>query len=73
MATLQMNFLSMKLGMQTNVSVFIPAKKSGRTLWLLADETGDDSQWLRESAITRVAEKYGFAVVFPCPFEKLYS
>ena len=24
MATLQMNFLSMKLGMQTNVSVFLP-------------------------------------------------
>lgn len=91
MATLQMNFLSMKLGMQTNVTVFLPSfspseelaektsaqvypkDKKFPVLWLLPDETGDDSQWLRESAITRTAQKYGFAVVMPCPFEKLYS
>ena len=91
MAILQMNFLSMKLGMQTNVSVFLPSfapspEAAGKTdaelypagrkypaLWLLADETGDDSQWLRLSAIADLAQKYGFAVVMPCPYEKLYS
>ena len=91
MATLQMNFLSMKLGMQTNVTVFLPSftpskAAAGKTtaelyprdkkypaLWLLADETGDDSQWLRLSSIADLAQKHGFAVVMPCPFEKLYS
>ena len=91
MATLQMNFLSMKLGIQTNVSVFLPSyvpseENAGKTdaevypqgkkypvLYLLADETGDDSQWLRETAIARIAQEYGFAVVMPCPFEKMYS
>ena len=91
MATLQMNFLSMKLGMQTNVSVFLPsfvpsADAAGKTdaeiypqgkkfpaVWLLADETGDDSQWLRLSNAADLAQKYGFAVVMPCPYEKLYS
>jgi len=91
MATLQMNFLSMKLGMQTNVSVFLPsyipspesAAKSFSalypagerfpTLWLLGTETGDDGEWLRESAVLRLAQKHGLAVVFPCGYEKLYS
>ena len=91
MATLQMNFLSMKLGMQTNVSVFLPSftpspEAAGKTdaelypqgkkypaLWLLADETGDDSQWLRLSAIADLAQKHGFAAVMTCPYEKLYS
>ena len=91
MATAQMNFLSMKLGMQTNVSVFLPSyipspQKAGTpfeelypvgerfpTLWLLGTETGDDGEWLRESAVLRLARKYGCAVVFPCGFEKLYS
>lgn len=91
MATLQMNFLSMKLGMQTNVSVFLPsfvpsADAAGKTdaelypqgkkfpaVWLLADETGDDSQWLRLSNAADLAQKYGYAVVMPCPYEKLYS
>ena len=91
MATLQMNVLSMKLGMQTNVSVFLPSftpcpEAAGKTdaelypmgkkypaLWLLADETGDDSQWLRLSDAADLAQRYGFAVVMPCPYEKLYS
>ena len=91
MATAQMNFLSMKLGMQTNVSVFLPsyvpspdtaglpfselypAGERFPTLWLLGTETGDDGEWLRESAVLRLARKYGLAVVFPCGFEKLYS
>lgn len=91
MATLQMNFLSMSLGMQTNVSVFLPsftpspeaAGKSHaalyprgetfRTLWLLGTEAGDDGEWLRESAVLRLAEQYRLAVVFPCGYEKLYS
>ena len=91
MATLQMNFLSMRLGIQTNVSVFLPsfvpapdaADKSFaalyprdrrfRTLWLLGTEYGDDGEWLRESAILRIARSRDLAVVFPCPFEKLYS
>jgi len=91
MATLQMNFLSMKLGMQTNVSVFLPGDVPAPdradapyaelypvgerfpALWLLGTETGDDGEWLRESAVLRLARKYGCAVVFPCGFEKLYS
>lgn len=91
MATLQMNFLSMKLGMQTNVSVFLPsyvpspataetpfpelypAGERFPVLWLLGTQTGDDGEWLRESAVLRLAQRYGLAVVFPCGFEKLYS
>ena len=91
MATLQMNFLSMKLGMQTNVTIFLPGDELRpdvaassyaeryprgerfRTLWLLGTEVGDDGEWLRESGVLRLAERYRLAVVFPCGFEKLYS
>ncbi len=91
MATLQMNFLSIRLGMQTNVSVFIPSAVPGRenpgrdyaalypegkkyrTLWLLPTEYGDDSEVMNYSAVLRFAQKYQFAVVFPCAYEKLYS
>ena len=91
MATLQMNFLSMRLALQENVTVFIPSIAPGqdtagksyselypkgkkfKTLWLLGDEYGDDSTILNYSGILRIAEKYGFAVVFPCTYEKLYS
>ena len=91
MATLQTNFLSMKLGMQTNVTVFFPSTKPGpdiagksnaqlyprnvkyKTLWLLGTEYGDDSELLKYSNIITLAEKYNFAVVFPCTYERLYS
>ena len=91
MATLQMNFLSTKLGMQTNVSLYLPAYVPSadtagasyaeiypvgerfRTLWLLGTERGDDREWLRETGVLRLAEKYRMAVVFPCVYEKLYS
>ena len=91
MATMQMNFLSMRLGIQTNVSVCLPslvpspetagksyaelypAGETFRTLWLLGTEYGDDGEWLRESAVLRLAQKHRLAVVFPCTYEKLYS
>ena len=91
MATIQMNFLATRLGLQENVTVFIPSIAPGqdtagksyselypmgkkfKTLWLLGDEYGDDSTILNYSGILRIAEKYGFAVVFPCTYEKLYS
>ena len=91
MATIQMNFLSMRLGMQTNLSVFLPSLKPGPdtagksygelyprderfpTLWLLPTEYGDDGEYLRRSAVLRLAEKARLAVVMPCGYEKLYS
>lgn len=91
MATLQTNFLSMRLGMQTNVTVFLPSTMPGpdiagktnaelyprnekfKTLWLLGTEYGDDSELLKYSNIISLAEKYRFAVVFPCVYERLYS
>lgn len=91
MATLQTNFLSMRLGMQTNVTVFVPSTVPGpdikgktndelyprdekfKTLWLLGTEYGDDSEMLKYSNIVQLAEKYRFAVVFPCTYERLYS
>ena len=91
MASLQMNFLSMKLGMQTNVTVLLPScvpspdtaglsyeqlyplGERFPTLWLLGTAYGDDGEWLRESAVLRLAQKHRIAGVLPCGFEKLYS
>ena len=89
MAVIKMNFLSEALGMQTNVTVCLPSysfkdKMEGRedvyvpgmkyqVLWLLHGGTGDDSDYLNFSNITRYADDHKLAVVMPADYNAFYT
>jgi putative tributyrin esterase len=76
MATFQMNYLSMKLGMQTNFTAILPDGPKGekhKVLWLLHSDTGDDSELLKYTRILRYAERMNMAVVMPCGYNTMYS
>ena len=89
MAVIKMNFLSQTLGMQTNITVCLPSFSfadimSGRkdvyvpgmkyqVLWLLHGGTGDDSDYLHFSNITRYADDNKIAVVMPADYNASYT
>jgi len=89
MAVIKMNFLSQALGMQTNVTICLPSysfadRMSGReevyvpgmkyqVLWLLHGGSGDDSDYLHFSNITRYADNNKIAVVMPADYNAAYT
>ena len=89
MAVIKMNFLSQCLGMQANVTVCLPSFSfadimSGRkdvyvpgmkyqVLWLLHGGSGDDSDYLNFSNITRYADEHKLAVVMPANYNMAYT
>jgi len=89
MAVIKMNFLSQALGMQTNVTICLPSysfadRMSGReevyvpgmkyqVLWLLHGGSGDDSDYLNFSNITRYADDHKLAVVMPADYNMGYT
>lgn len=89
MAVIKMNFLSKSLGMQTNVTICIPSMsfkdiqedKSDvyvqgmkyQVLWLLHGGSGDDSDYLNFSNITRYADDNKLAVVMPADYNMSYT
>ena len=89
MAVIKMNFLSQALGMQTNVTICLPSysfadRLSGReevyvpgmkyqVLWLLHGGSGDDSDYVNFSNITRYADDNKLAVVMPADYNASYD
>ena len=89
MAVIKMNFLSQALGMQTNVTICLPSFSfadimAGRkdvyvpgmkyqVLWLLHGGSGDDSDYLHFSNITRYADDHKTAVVMPADYNMFYT
>lgn len=89
MAVIKMNFLSQKLGMQTNVTICLPSFSfadimAGRddvyvpgmkyqVLYLLHGGSGDDSDYLHFSNITRYADENKIAVVMPADYNMSYT
>ena len=88
MAVIKMNFLSQCLGMQTDVTICLPSysfkdRMDGRedvyvpgmkyqVLWLLHGGSGDDSDYLHFSNITRYADDNKLAVVMPCGYNSCF-
>jgi S-formylglutathione hydrolase FrmB len=89
MAVIKMNFLSRSLGVQTNVTICLPSFSfadimNGRdevyvpgmkyqVLWLLHGGSGDDSDYLNFSNITRYADNNKIAVVMPSDYNMSYE
>ena len=89
MAVIKMNFLSQCLGMQTNVTICLPSfsfkdimeKRDDvyvqgmkyQVLWLLHGGSGDDSDYVNFSNITRYADDHKLAVVMPCDYNMYYA
>lgn len=89
MAVIKMNFLSQCLGMQTNVTICLPSFSfadlmAGRkdvyvpgmkyqVLWLLHGGSGDDSDYVNFSNITRYADDNKIAVVMPADYNASYE
>ena len=89
MAVIKMNFLSQALGMQTNVTICLPTFSfadimNGRedvyvpgmkyqVLWLLHGGSGDDSDYVNFSNITRYADDNKLAVVMPADYNAAYD
>ena len=89
MALVKMNFLSKKLGMQTNVTICLPtfsftdimnnndnvyaAGMKYQVLWLLHGGSGDDSDFVNFSNIVRYADENKIAVVMPADYNAYYS
>lgn len=67
---LEMNFTSKELKRQTGALVILPEEKEGdvtpyRTLWLFHGLKGNQTTWIRNTAIERYATKHRLAVVMP--------
>ena len=89
MAVIKMNFLSQALGMQTNVTICLPSysfadRLAGReevyvpgmkyqVLWLLHGGSGDDSDYVNFSNITRYADDNKLAVIMPADYNASYD
>ena len=89
MAVLKMNFLSKYLGMQTNITVCLPSFSfrdlmnnntdfyapgmKFQTMYLLHGGSGDDSDYLAFTNITRYADEHKIAVVMPCDYNHFYT
>lgn len=89
MAVIKMNILSKYLGMQTNITVCLPSfsyrdvleKKPDyyvpgmkfQTLYLLHGGSGDDSDYVNFSNISRYADEHRIAVVMPCDYNHFYT
>jgi S-formylglutathione hydrolase FrmB len=89
MAVLKMNILSMYLGMETNITICLPSfsfrdslnKKFDfyvpgmkfQTLYLLHGGSGDDSDYVYFTNITRYADEHRIAVVMPCNYNRFYT
>ena len=89
MAVIKINFLSQALGMQTNVTICLPSfsfkdvmeKRENvyvpgmkyQVLWLLHGGSGDDSDYVNFSNITRYADDNKLAVVMPCDYNMYYA
>lgn len=68
MISITLHYYSISLGMNSTLSVLLPDKPSDKTfplLYLLPDAGEDHTRWIRETSITRIAEKYQMAVVMP--------
>lgn len=50
-----------------------PRGRKFPVLWLLHSDTGDDSEYLKNTNILRYAQAGGFAVVMPCGYNMMYS
>ncbi|MBQ9046648.1 MAG: hypothetical protein IJ120_02000 [Solobacterium sp.] len=88
MAVIKMNFLSQCLGMQTNVTICLPSfsfkdimeKRDDvyvqgmkyQVLWLLHGGSGDDSDYVNFSNVTRYADDHKLAVVMPSDYNMAY-
>ena len=89
MALIKMNFISKKLGMQTNVTICLPTFSFAdimnnnndvyipgmkyQVLWLLHGGSGDDSDYVNFSNIVRYSDQYKLAVVMPADYNMNYD
>ncbi len=89
MAVVKMNFLSKSLGMQTNVTICLPSFSFAdlmqgskdfyvpgikyQVLYLLHGASGDDSDYVNFSNITRYADEKKVVVVMPCDYNASYT
>ena len=87
MAFLQFHFFSESLGMQTEVYVVMPQRRTSgqigidsqtkgekyKCLYLLHGLSDDHTIWMRHTSIERYASKYGICVVMPCVHRSFYS
>lgn len=87
MAWIETHLFSDTLGMEMTVNVLLPqeslavaspsasaqARNKLKTLWLLHGGSGDDTAWLRMSAVERYALAYGIAVVMPGGFQSCFT
>jgi putative tributyrin esterase len=80
MVLFEVNYFSNALGINTNLNVIIPQRKTNQiddkdyenynrdrypVIYLLHGLGNDESIWMRRTSIERYASKYGFAVVMP--------
>jgi len=80
MVLFEVNYFSNSLGINTNLNVIIPQRKTNQiddkdydnynrngypVIYLLHGLGNDESIWMRRTSIERYASKYGFAVVMP--------
>jgi putative tributyrin esterase len=70
MALLELDFRSQCLGSHEELIVTLPdspPQEGGYpVLWLFHGANQDHTEWLRQTSIERVANRYGLAVVMPC-------
>nr|MCR5264519.1 esterase family protein [Clostridiales bacterium] len=71
MALCQVRFFSESLGMQCDMNVLLPQKRSPRpdgkfpVLYLLHGMSGDSMSWLQQTNIERYADGLDLALVMP--------
>lgn len=77
MALMEVNFYSNTLGMNSQVNVILPQKRSRKrkypVLYLLHTAGGDHSMWCRRTSIERYVEGMGMAVVMPSVHLSMYT
>ena len=78
MPFITMNFFSKELGMNQTVHVYLPEKRleEGKhypVVYLLHDAGESHQAWIRESAVLRIAEREGVALVLPAAMQGYYT